>query len=136
VANVYCPGPFRAEIAVIAPLPLVVPAGRGFIVTLRATNRAIEPWHFRTGGSGGVRLRYSLYKQDGTFLYRGHAGAINRIVNPGESIEFAAGFPTVVAPGPHMLHADLLDCQPIDLLDTDFAQYGSSPLITELAVKS
>ena len=33
-----------------------------------------------------------------------------------------------------MLHADLLDAQPIDLLDTDFAQYGSEPLIV-IAVK-
>jgi hypothetical protein len=33
------------------------------------------------------------------------------------------------------LHADLLDAQPIDLLDTDFSQYGSEPLIIELTVK-
>ncbi len=61
------------------------------------------------------------------FVYRGHAGLFARTVHPGESIDFAAGFPAVKA-GKHMLHADLLDGQPIDLLDTNFAQYGSEPI--------
>jgi hypothetical protein len=135
VQSEYCPGPFRAELAVIAPQPLAVPAGKGFVVTIRATNRAIEPWTFATGGSGGVHLRYALFTKAGEFVYRGHAGHFGRCVRPGESVEFAAGFPAVKQPGPHMLHADLLDRQPIDLLDTDFAQYGSEPLIAELAVK-
>src|SRR5262249_54215721 len=135
VLNKYCPGPFRAELAVIAPRPLVVLAGQGFVVTIRATNRAIEPWTFSPGGSGGVQLRYALFTKAGEFIYRGHAGHFARTVRSGESVEFAAGFPAVKQSGPHMLHADLLDCQPIDLLDTDFAQYGSEPLIAEMAVR-
>lgn len=135
VLNVYCPGPFRAELAVVAPVPLVVSCGRGFVVTIRATNRSIEPWEFVPGGSGGVQLRYALFTRTGEFVYRGHAGQFARTVQPGESVEFTAGFPPVIKPGPHMMHADLLDCQAIDLLDTDFAQYGSEPLIAEMTVK-
>jgi Tyrosine phosphatase family len=134
VREVYCPGPYRAELAVVSPVPLAVPAGRGFVVTVRATNRSVEPWTFVPGGSGGVRLRYTLYTKAGEFVFRGHAGLFARTVRPGESVELAAGFPPVARPGPHMLHADLLDAQPIDLLDTDFAQYGSDPLIAELKV--
>jgi hypothetical protein len=134
VLNQYCPGPYRAELKLVAPVPLVVPARRGFVVTIRATNRSVEPWTFATGGSGGVRLRYSLYKKSGALVHRGHAGLFARTIEPGESIDLAAGFPPV-ARGSYMLHADLLDAQPIDLLDTDFAQYGSDPLIVELAVK-
>lgn len=135
VVHEYCPGPFRAELAVVSPAPLSVKVDRGFVVTIRATNRAIEPWRFVTGDSGGVQLRYSLYAKSGDFVYRGYAGRFDRTVAPGESVEFVAGFPPVSRRGSYMLHADLLDCQPIDLLDTDFAQYGSEPLIAELTVK-
>jgi Tyrosine phosphatase family len=132
VANEYCPGPFRAELSVIAPAPLSVPTGVGFVVTVRVVNRSVEPWQFATGGSGGVRLRYTLHAKTGEFIYRGHAGLFRRTVYPGESIDLAAGFPPIKVPGPHVLHADMLDAQPIDLLDTDFAQYGSEPLIVGL----
>ena len=106
----------------------------GFTVEVRATNRSVEPWTFSPGGSGGIRLRYTLYTKAGAFVHRGHAGLLERTVHPGESIDLTAGFPPIAA-GKHMLHADLLDAQPIDLLDTDFSQYGSEPLIVELVVK-
>lgn len=134
VAEDYCPGPFRAELSIAAPQPLTFKAGAGFVVTVRAINRSVEPWHFTTGGSGGVRLRYTLHAKAGEFAYRGHAGLFARTVEPGQAIDFAAGFPPVKNPGPHVLHADLLDAQPIDLLDTDFAQYGSEPLITPMTI--
>ena len=92
-AETYCPGPYRAELKVLAPLPLVVPAKRGFTVTIRATNRSVEPWTFSPGGSGGIRLRYSVYSKAGAFVYRGHAGLFARTVHPGESIDLVAGFP-------------------------------------------
>jgi len=134
VAAEYCPGPFRAELSVVEPDPLSVPAGKGFVVAVRARNTAIEPWTFSPGGSGGVCLRYTLHSQAGKFLYRGHAGLFRRTVNPGESIDLEAGLPPVESPAPHVFRADLLDSQPIDLLDTDFAQYGSDPLIAHLTV--
>jgi hypothetical protein len=133
-AGQYCPGPFRAELKLLSPVPLTAPARRGFTIELRATNRSVEPWTFTPGGSGGIKLRYTLYSKAGAFVHRGHAGHFARIVHPGESIDLAAGFPPIAA-GKHMLHADLLDAQPIDLLDTDFSQYGSEPLIVELTVK-
>jgi hypothetical protein len=135
VAKEYCPGPFRAELALVAPVPLAVPAGVGFVVTVRATNRSVEPWQFTPGRSGGIHLRYTLHAKSGKFIYRGHAGFFTRTVYPGESIDLAAGFPPVEQPGPHVFHADLLDAQAIDLLDTDFAQYGSEPLIAGLEVR-
>jgi hypothetical protein len=132
VATEYCPGPFRAALSVAAPVPLAVPAGAGFVVTVRAKNTAIEPWRFTPGGSGGVRLRYTLHTQSGEFLHRGHAGLFARVVQPGEAIDLAAGLPPVKKRGAHVFRADMLDAQPIDLLDTDFAQYGSDPLIVGL----
>jgi hypothetical protein len=134
VAEEYCPGPFRAALSVVAPAPLSVPAGVGSVVTVRAANTAVEPWRFKPGGGGGVCLRYTLHAQSGEFLYRGHAGLFSRTVNPGDSIDLQAGLPPVANPGPHVFRADMLDSQPIDLLDSDFAQYGSDPLIAPLSV--
>jgi hypothetical protein len=135
LAHDYCPGPFRARLDAIAPEPLAVPAGVGFVVTVRATNRSIEPWRFVPGGSGGIRLRYTLHGRNGDFVYRGCAGLFRRTVPPGGSIDLRAGFPAVKRPGEYVLNADLLDAQPIDLLDTAFAQYGSDPLIAPLLVR-
>jgi protein tyrosine phosphatase (PTP) superfamily phosphohydrolase (DUF442 family) len=95
---------------------------------------SVEAWTFSTGGSGGIQLRYSLYTKAGAFVFRGHAGFLARTVHPGESIELVAGFPPLAA-GPYMLHTDMLDEQSIDLLDTDFSQYGSEPLIAELTIR-
>ena len=78
--------------------------------------------------------RPTLHTQSGELLYRGHAGLFRRVVKPGESIDLDAGLPPVKKPGPHVFRADLLDAQPIDLLDTEFAQYGSDPLIAPLSV--
>jgi protein tyrosine phosphatase (PTP) superfamily phosphohydrolase (DUF442 family) len=134
VKSAYCPGPFRASLEVIAPLPLVVPVGRGFTVTIRATNRAIEPWNFTTGATGGIKFRYALLKE-GKYIYRGQGGQLARTVQPGESIDFVAGFPPIPAPMEGMLWADMLDAQPLDILETDFVQYGSEALMQPIAVK-
>jgi len=133
-ATGYCPGPFRAELSLMTRQPLSVSAGIAFTITIRATNRSLQPWAFVTGGSGGVRLRYTLHTGAGAFVYRGQAGLLARTVNPGESIDLVCGFPPVPVAGPHILNADMLDAQPIDLLDTTFAQYGSEPIIAGLHV--
>jgi protein tyrosine phosphatase (PTP) superfamily phosphohydrolase (DUF442 family) len=134
--NAYCPGPFRASFEAIAPLPLEVPIGRGFTVTVRATNRAIEPWVFKAGSTGGIKLRYALYKSGEECIYRDKAGQVNRTVQPGESIDFAMGFPPIHAPMVGLLWADLIDGPPLDMLETDFVQYGSMPFMQNLVVKS
>jgi protein-tyrosine phosphatase family protein len=133
-AQSYCPGPFRAELTLLGATPLIAAANRGFTATVRAINRSVEPWTFATGGSGGIQLRFTVYTRAGAQVHRGHAGLFARTVHPGETIDLVAGFPPLKA-GIYMLHADLLDAQPIDLLDTDFAQYGSEPLIVDLRVK-
>ncbi len=135
VMTAYCPGPFRAKLEVVAPLPLVVTAGRGFVVTIRATNRAIEPWNFTTGATGGIKLRYALYR-DGQLIARGQAGQVSRTVQPGAAIDLDAGFPPIAEPMEGMLWADLLDAQPLDVLETDFVQYGSEALVQPLTVKA
>ena len=137
VRTAYCPGPFRAGLAVVAPSPLQFPVGRGIVVTIRATNLAIEPWSFTTGAAGGIKLRYALYR-DGELreaIYRGQGGQFARTVRPGESIDFEVGFPPVATPIEGILWADLLDAQPLDLLETDFVQYGSEPLMQAISVK-
>ncbi len=130
----YCPGPFRAEIRLLHPQPLRWPAGQGQVVAVQVINRAIEPWQFVPGGSGGVQLRYSLFAHgSGQLVFREHAGRFRRRVEPGQGLILHLGFPPLSA-GRYLFHADLLDMQPIDLLDSDFAQYGSEPLQTTLTV--
>jgi protein tyrosine phosphatase (PTP) superfamily phosphohydrolase (DUF442 family) len=132
--NAYCPGPFRASLELIAPLQLEFPTGRGFTIAVRATNRAIEPWVFKPGATGGIKLRYALNGDNG-IVYRDMAGQIARTVNPGETIDFTLGFPPIAAPFVGLLWADLVDAQPLDLLETDFVQYGSEPFMQRLVVK-
>jgi protein tyrosine phosphatase (PTP) superfamily phosphohydrolase (DUF442 family) len=133
--NHYCPGPYRAELMVVGPNPVTVPAGRGFTVTIRAANRSIEPWTFTPGASGGVHLRYRLYAAAGDLLYQGRAGQLAATVPPGGSIDLTAGFPPVAVPGRYLIHTDLLDAQPIEVLSADFVQYGSEPLVIDVFVK-
>ncbi|MBN9118716.1 MAG: tyrosine-protein phosphatase, partial [Planctomycetes bacterium] len=128
VATDYCPGPYRANLSVPGPGPLAFPALRGFTVTVRAENTSVEPWNFMTGGAGGFRLRYALTGPNGVPVYRDFSGHLARTVRPGEHIDLACGFPPLAARGAYVLHANLLDAQPIELLNTDFTQYGSAPL--------
>jgi hypothetical protein len=133
--NEYCPGAYRARLTLLGPNPPEVAAGRGFVLAIRAENTSIEPWTFRPGGAGGIRLRYQLYSTGGTRLYLGHAGHLAATVPPGEAIELKAGFPPVAEAGKYVVHADLLDAQAIDIHDAAFVQYGSEPLILDLQVK-
>ncbi|MDW8244698.1 MAG: tyrosine-protein phosphatase [Thermogemmata sp.] len=130
----YCPGPFRAELRLLETQPLQWPAGQGRVLRLLAVNRAIEPWQFVPGGSGGVQLRYSLLVHgSGRLVFRERAGRFRRQVLPGQAVELRLGFPPLPS-GRYLLHADLVDMQPIDLLDSDFAQYGSEPLQTTVRI--
>lgn len=133
--NHYCPGPYRAELSLVGPARPEVPAGRGFALTVRAKNTSVAAWTFRPGAAGGVQLRFYLYTPDGAKLYTGYAGRFAATVNPGEHIDLIGGFPPVTQPGRYLVHADLLDTQPIDLLDADFVQYGSEPLVLDLTVR-
>lgn len=130
----YCPGPYRARLTLVGPPP-ETPAGRGFVVTVRADNTAVEPWEFRPGPAGGIQLRYQLYTPTGTRVSVGYAGRLAAIVAPGGGITLAAGLPPVREPGRYVFHADLVDTQVIDLHDADFVQYGSEPLVTDVVVK-
>ncbi len=131
----YCPGPYRARLSLIGDSPPEVAANRGFNLTIRAVNVALEPWVFCTGATGGVQLRYYLYSSAGVKLYAGRAGRLARTVNPNESIDLVAGFPPLPTPGRYLVNVDLLDTQPIDKLDSDFSQYGSEPIVFDLFVK-
>lgn len=130
----YCPGPYRAELTLLAPKIPEVPAGQGFVLTVRARNTSVGNWVFRPGAVGGIRLRYQLFTFGGEPLYKGSAGHVERTVPPGELIELAIGFPPQ-KPGRYTVHADLLDTGPIDLLAADFVQYGSEPLMFNLDVR-
>lgn len=132
----YCPGPYRAALSVVGPTPVTAPAGKGFTLTIRAANTSVEPWAFKPGAAGGVQLRYRFYSTGpaAAKVYTGHAGRLAATVKPGGHIDLAAGFPPVPA-GKYLVHADLLDTQPVDILDADFVQYGSEPLVVEVVVK-
>jgi protein tyrosine phosphatase (PTP) superfamily phosphohydrolase (DUF442 family) len=128
----YCPGAYRAELSVVGG-PLLFAAHRGFAVTVRAANRSIKPWDFTPGGAGGIRMRHTLTSATGVILHQGFAGQFARTVNPGEYVDLVCGLPPMPA-GNYPFHADLSDAQPIDLLDSDFVQYGSEPLHTTVTV--
>lgn len=125
VATDYCPGPYRARLSVLDPQTFV--ALRGFTVVVRAENTSVEPWTFAPGAAGGIRLRYTLTDVASAQLYRAFSGQLARTVHPGEHIHLACGLPPLPR-GAYVLHADLVDAQPIELLNTDFVQYGSEPL--------
>jgi hypothetical protein len=112
-----------------------VNAGAGFTLTIRAQNTSAEVWTFRPGGSSGIQLRYQLYTTDGKQVFIGHAGRLVATVRPGEHIDLVAGFPPIAVPGRYVVHADMLDAQPIDALNATFVQYGSEPLLIELTVR-
>ncbi|MDB5308916.1 MAG: hypothetical protein JWO38_3118 [Gemmataceae bacterium] len=133
--EVYCPGPYRADLLLAEPLPPAFPAGRGFSIKIRAVNTSAEAWTFRPGAAGGVQLRFFLYTPEGTKLFTGHAGLFDKVVPKGGHVDLTAGFPPVATPGRYLVHTDLLDTQPIDILDADFVQYGSEPLVFDIQVK-
>ncbi|HEY3787719.1 MAG TPA: tyrosine-protein phosphatase [Urbifossiella sp.] len=131
----YCPGPYRAELTLLGPANPTVEAGRGFVFTIRARNTSIANWTFLPGSAGAVQLRGFLYTPAGEKLFTARAGHFEATVRPGETIDLVVGFPPIREPGRYLMHADLLDAQPIELLDSDFVQYGSEPLLTEIFVK-
>lgn len=134
-ANVYVPGPYKAEIAVVSPADHRVPVGRGFVLTVRATNRGNRPWVLKPGPAGGIYLRYSLYSPFHGVMYRGEAGLRRATIAPGESVDFAAAYPPVDKAGQYIAGFDFRDAQAIDLLDSDFAQYGSEPHLVTLTAE-
>ena len=132
--NHYCPGPYRAELSLVSPKPFV-DVGRGFTLTVQAKNTSVANWIFHTGPAGGVQLRAHLFTTTGQKLFTARAGLFETTVKPGDSLDLVVGFPPVKEAGRYLIHADLLDAQPIDLHDADFVQYGSEPLIFDLNVK-
>ncbi|MDY3558238.1 tyrosine-protein phosphatase [Gemmata sp. JC673] len=126
----YCPGPYRAELTLAGGTRF--PTGQGLRVAVRARNTSIEPWRFTTG-RGGIRLCHTVTAADGTNMYRSYSGHFARVVPPGEAVEFACGVPPL-PPGAYQFHADLIDGEPIELLDTAFVQYGSEPLAVPLTI--
>lgn len=130
VSGEYCPGPYRAQITLVSEPNF--PAGRGFAVKVRAANTSIEPWRFTTG-RGGIRLCYTVTASSGGHAFRAYCGHVVREVRPGEAIELTCGVPPL-PPGHYQFHADLIDGEPIELLDTAFVQYGSEPLAVALSV--
>lgn len=134
VAKHYRPGPFSAELIVVGDKP-VTERGRGFTVTIRAKNTSMQTWVFRRGPAGGVQLRASLFNEAGAKLHATRAGLFEGCLEPGASRDFVVGFPPLAAPGRYLVHADMLDSQPIDLHDSDFVQYGSQPLLFDVSVK-
>ena len=129
VANAYVPGQYRGSIEILEPKDNRIPVGQGFIVKVRVTNLSIRPWHFKPGPAGSVYLRYVLYDQDGSERYNGRLGLRRMTLPPGGIIDFDAAFPSVPTPGYYPAGFDFRDAQTIDLLDSDFAQYGSEPKI-------
>jgi protein tyrosine phosphatase (PTP) superfamily phosphohydrolase (DUF442 family) len=127
----YCPGAYRAKLELVGASRFG--AGRGFAVEVRATNASVEPWDFTPGAAGGFRMRYTLSTTSGVNVRRAYCGQFARVVKPGESVVLKCGFPPL-QPGTYLLNADLLEAQPIELLNTEFVQYGSEPLLAGLEV--
>ena len=130
----YCPGPFRAELAVLAPVPLAVPARRGSRSTIRATNRRSSRGRSARRRGRSAAAVHAAHEGRASSSTAGTPGCSPGRCTPASRSTSPPGSRRCAA-GPYMLHADLLNAQPIDLLDTDFAQYGSEPLIARCGVK-
>lgn len=131
VGTDYCPGAYRAKLELLGPTR--VAAHRGFALEVRATNTSVEPWDFTPGAAGGFRLRYTLTTAAGTNVRRAYCGQFARLVRPGGSVVLACGLPPL-PPGEYVLNADLLEAQPIELLNSEFVQFGSEPLVAAVRV--
>jgi hypothetical protein len=134
VAKHYRPGPFSAEMSVVGGKP-VIERGRGFSISIRVKNTSVQTWTFRTGPAGSIQLRASLFNEAGIRLHLARAGLFEGSLEPGGERDFVVGFPPIANPGRHLVHADMLDSQSIDLHDSDFVQYGSEPLLFDVSVK-
>ena len=135
VAKDYVPGPYRGQIEILSPTDLTIPVGKGFVMSVRVTNRSIRDWELKPGPARSVYLRYVLYGPLGSVLYEGRVGMRRLTLPPGGNVVLEAAFPPVKEPGPYSVGFDFRDAQTINLLDSDFAQYGSEPRIVTLTAK-
>jgi hypothetical protein len=134
--NDYQPGVAVAAFAWSAPLPAAIPAQKPIAFTLRATNLSREPWRFTAGSTAGIHLKYSLYRTDGCEVFTDQAGLIDRMVEPGASIDLRLAFPALAA-GEYRLRADLADYREagVAVRARYFYQFGAPYVFETLIVK-
>lgn len=116
----YQPGNAVAELKLVDP-PATLTVGRATTITMRATNRSREPWHFKAGTAVGVHARYFFTGPTGE-PFAGRAGMLTTTVPPGGSIDLRIPLPPPKEPGTYRLHVDLSE------RNYDFVQFGSEPL--------
>lgn len=118
--TVYAPRNGTAQLSLIQA-PSQIDSGP-VTFRVRAYNNSPEPWHLKAGTAAGVHLVFMVHNQDFLEVYRGRAGLIDRIVQPGESIDLDVPVPQL-PPGKYVLTVDL------SKRNIDFVKYGSEPLI-------
>jgi hypothetical protein len=117
----YVPGNASAELKLLDP-PTTLPIGKPVTVTVRATNKGNQPWHFKMGPGAGVYARCTFVGPEGVIAIDA-AGLFRKTVAPGESIDIPVALPVIKKPGAYQLTVDLSE------RNFDFVQFGSEPLI-------
>jgi protein tyrosine phosphatase (PTP) superfamily phosphohydrolase (DUF442 family) len=125
----YCPAACRADLELL-DIPRRVPAGRPWLLRVRAYNKSVCLWRLRPGNTAGIHLGYQVLDQDGHMIRDGRAGLFHADVGQGQSIDLAVAMPPL-KPGPYGVALDMIDEQ-----QGWFFQTGSAPLEFEVEVTS
>ncbi len=127
MTDVYCPGPYRAEITALDSPNL--PARSVCAFRLRCKNTSIEPWRLRPGSNAGIHVVFAIEDEDGKVVDSGQSGLFDAVVAPGASIDLTLAL-APQPPGTYTLRADMKDEQ-----HGTFLQVGSEPLFLALEVR-
>jgi len=115
VQNDYCPGPYRAQLSFSGFVER--PVNRGFTVTGAGGEHIHRTVALMPSGAGGIQLRYGITTMAGASVYREQVGRFTRTVRRVNPSTSTCGIPPL-ASGTYLFFADLLDAEPIDLLNT------------------
>ncbi|HVK14649.1 MAG TPA: tyrosine-protein phosphatase [Gemmataceae bacterium] len=117
----YAPPFGTGRLELIDP-PAEVPAGKGFVLRVRAYNTGREAWEMKAGSRVGVHVGYAIQRAPAYVgVFQDQAGFLDAVVPPGSSIDLELPVPPL-GPGKYRLLADLSKWH------VDFVKYGSEPL--------
>src|SRR5262249_49989689 len=93
----YCPGPYRGDIEFVDwPAHNIMPLGEARVLHIRAHNKSVRDWRFKTGTSLGVHIHYRIANVQGGGIAE-RAGLFDAVVAPGDSIGLELGIPRLPA---------------------------------------
>jgi hypothetical protein len=128
----YCPGECRCEFQALGPCacPLPVAPGQALAFHVRCHNTSIKPWHMCADSNAGIHASFLLTDDQNKLVTDGRGGLMDRMVQPGESVDLTLAVAAPYRPGRYQLRVDMVDEQ-----HAYFMQAGTEPLTWELEVR-